>query len=166
MKKKQTIVLICVLLVGFLISGATVLAGKWDNAGPGAGHHRQRGNDGLMLLPRYLYENQIVAVLAETSGRPAEIVRQKLKDQKLRAVLDEYAIDRETFRAALQARTAKLIQDLAAGGFITAEQANEFNQKMAFRAQRRELMSRLVEKGIQDGTITPEQAQMLKHKRF
>jgi hypothetical protein len=32
---------------------------------------------------------------------------------------------------------------------------------MEDRAQRRELMSRLIEKGIEDGTITQEQAQTL-----
>jgi hypothetical protein len=35
---------------------------------------------------------------------------------------------------------------------------------MEFRSQRRALMTRLVEKGIVDGTITDEQAQLLMRK--
>jgi hypothetical protein len=35
---------------------------------------------------------------------------------------------------------------------------------MEFRSQRRALMNRLVEKGIADGTLTEEQAQLLMHK--
>jgi hypothetical protein len=35
---------------------------------------------------------------------------------------------------------------------------------MKFRFQRRALMTRLVEKGIADGTITDEQAQLLMRK--
>jgi len=35
---------------------------------------------------------------------------------------------------------------------------------MDTRSRRRELMSQLVEKGIEDGTITQEQAQMLMRK--
>ena len=37
--------------------------------------------------------------------------------------------------------------------------------KMENRSKRRELMSQLIEKGITDGTITQEDAQMLLHKR-
>jgi hypothetical protein len=35
---------------------------------------------------------------------------------------------------------------------------------MENRSKRRELISQLIEKGIEDGTITPEEAQMLMRK--
>jgi hypothetical protein len=164
MKKKPTIIVIGVLLMGMVFSGATLAAGKWDATNPGYRHHRQRGDDGLMRLTRYMQQNLAVAVLADMSGQPSETVRQKLQDQRMRTLLEELNIDRKAFWAAMQAKVNDLVQNLTAGGFITPEQAREFGAKMERRAERRALMNQLIEKGIADGTITREQAQTLMRK--
>ena len=166
MKKKQTIIVVGLLLIGLVLSGATIAAGKWDNANPGFRHHRAHGKDGLMPLTRYMHQNLAVAVLSEMSGQPADTVRQKMQDRHMRAFLEEYNIDRQAFRAAMKAKTTALVQNLASGGFITPEQAKEFGEKAERRAERRALMNRLVEKGIEEGTITAEQAQDLFRKPF
>jgi hypothetical protein len=166
MKKKQTIIVVAVLLLGLVLSGATIAAGKWDNAATGFRHHRAHGKDGLKPMTRYMHQNLEAAVLAEMSGQPVDTVRQKLQDRHMRAFLEEYNIDREAFRAAMKVKTSALVQNLAAGGFITPEQAREFGEKAERRAERRALMNRLVEKGIGDGTITAEQAQDLFRKPF
>ena len=166
MKKKQTIIVVGVLLVGLVLSGATIAAGKWDSTNPGFRHHRAHGKDGFMPLTRYMHQNLAVAVLSEMSAQPADTVRQKMQDRHMRAFLEEYNIDRQAFRAAMKVKTTALVQNLAAGKFITPEQAKEFDEKMERRAERRALMNRLVEKGIEDGTITAEQAQDLFGKPF
>jgi hypothetical protein len=166
MKKKQTIIVVGLLLVGLVLSGATIAAGKWDNANAGFRHHRAHGKDGLSPLTRYMHQNLVVAVLSEMSDQPADTVRQKMQDRHMRGFLEEYNIDRQAFRAAMKVKTTALVQNLAAGKFITLEQAKEFDEKMERRAERRALMNRLVEKGIEDGTITAEQAQDLFRKPF
>ena len=165
MKKKSTIIVIGVLLMGLVFSGATLADGKWDDTKPGYRHHRQRGDDGLMRLTRYMQQNLVVAVLAEMSSQPAETVRQKFQDRRMRALLEELNIDRKAFGAAMQAKVNALVESLTAGGFITPEQAGEFGAKMERRAERRALMNQLIEKGIADGTITREQAQTLMRKK-
>jgi len=164
MKKKQTIIVIGVLLIGLVFSGAALAAGKGGSADSGFRHLKARGQDEFGPLTHYIKQNLTVAVLAEMSGQSSETVRQNLRDQRMGALLEEYNIDRRAFRAAMKAKIDVLVQSLVAGGFITPEQAKQFGEKEERRAQRRELMSRLIEKGLEDGTITAEQAQMLQPK--
>jgi len=162
MQKKQTIILIGVLVIGLVLSGAVLAAG----AGSGFRHKGAYGKDGLGSLTHYVNQNLAVAVLSEMSGQPAETVRQKLQDQRMRGFLEEYNIDRQAFHTAMQAKVNALVQYLTAGGFITPEQAKDFNEGIERRSERRQLMNQLIEKGLADGTITPEQAQMLQPKRM
>lgn len=166
MKKKQTIIVIGVLLIGLVFSGAALADGKGGGVGSGFRHQMARGQDQLGPLAHYIKQNLVVAALAELSGLSPDAVQQKLRDQRMGALLEEYNIDRQAFRAAMKAKVDALVQNLAAGGFITPEQAKQFGEKEERRAQRRELMNRLIEKGLGDGTITAEQAQMLQPKNF
>jgi hypothetical protein len=166
MKKKQTIIVIGVLLIGLVFSGAALAAGKGGGADSGFRHRMARGQDEFGPLTHYIKQNLTVSVLAEMSRQPTDTIRQKLKDQRMRALLEEYNIDREAFRTAMKAKVDNLVQNLVAGGFITKEQAKEFGERGERRAERGEIMKQLIEKGLADGTITAEQAQMLQHKRF
>ena len=168
MKKKQTIIVIGVLLIGLVISGAIQAAGRGDGDVLGYRHKGEHGKDGLGPLTHYVKQNLAVSVLSEMSGQPSESVRQKLQDQRMRGFLEEYNIDRQAFHTAMQAKVNALVQCLTAGGFITPQQAKEYTDRIGRRSQlrseRRELMNQLIEKGLADGTITPEQAQMLQPK--
>lgn len=170
MKKNQTIIVVGVVLISLVFFGAAVAAGKWDGAGSGFRHKGAHGKDGLAPLTRYVKHNLTVAVLSDLSGQPAETVRQKLQDQRLHSFLAEYNIGRQAFHHAMQAKVTALVQYLAAGGFITPEQAKEYNERIErwseLRSERRELMNQLIEKGLADGTITLEQAKLLQPKRF
>ncbi len=172
MKKNQTIIVVGVLLISLVFLGAAVAAGKWDGADSGFRHKKgAHGKDGLGPLTHYVKQTLAVSVLAEMSGQSAETVRQKLEDRRLREFMAENNIDRQAFRTAMQAKVDALVQYLAAGGYITPDQAKAYTEKVRrrseLRSERRALMNQLIEKGLADGTITPEQAQMLqpKHKR-
>jgi hypothetical protein len=172
MKKNQTMIVVGVLLISLVFLGAALAGGKWDAAGSGLRHKKgAHGKDGLGPLTHSVKQTMAVSVLAELSGQPAETVRQKMADRQLREFMTENNIDRQAFRTAMQAEVKALVQYLAAGGYITPDQAREFTERnerrSELRSERRALMNQLIEKGLADGTLTPEQAQMLqpKHKR-
>ena len=118
----------------------------------------------LQMLAAYQQKNLRLQVLSQMTGETVEALQLKLKDQRLRSVLQEFNIDRQAFRDALQAKEKAQIKQAVADGSITAEQENKILTKMENRTKRRELMRRLIEKGIEDGTITRDEARMLMHK--
>ena len=170
MKKNQTIFVIGVLLIGLVFCAAALASGMGDNYGRGFRHKGAHGKDGLGPMAHYVKQTMADSVLTELSGQPAETVRQKLEDHQLREFMTENNIDRQAFRTAMQAKMNSLVQYLAAGGYITPDQAKDYSDRMErksqFRSERRELMNQLIEKGLADGTITPEQAQMLQLKHM
>jgi len=170
MKKNQTIIVIGALLIGLVFIGAALATGMGDNFGRGLRHKGAHGKDGLGPMSHYVKQTMAVSVLAELSGQPAETVRQKFEDHQLREFMTENNIDRQAFRTAMKAKMNNLVQYLAAGGYITADQAKDYSDRMErksqLRSERRELMNQLIEKGLADGTITPEQAQLLQPKHM
>ena len=118
-----------------------------------------------MLLAKYQQRNLMVQVLSEMTGQSTEAIRTKLNEQRMRTVMHELNIDRQAFRTAMHAKAGERIKQAVANGTITPEQEKEILAKMQSRSKRRELMSQLIEKGIEDGTITQEDAQVLFRKR-
>ena len=164
MKKNQSIFLASLLAIGIEFSGLAVADNSQKSGRQGFGFkHRHKGG-GLMLLAKYQQKNLMVQVLSEMTGQSADAIESKLKDQRMRTVMQELNIDRQLFRSAMQAKVSQRVKEAAANGTITAEQEKEILEKLEYRAQRREIISRLVEKGVTDGTITPEEAQMLMRK--
>lgn len=164
MKTKHTIILSCVLVVGLIFSGLSLADDPAKGARQGFGFKRHRSGGGLILLAKYQQKNLMVQTLSEMTGQSAEAIETQLKGRRMRAVMEDLDIDRQAFRTTLQAKVNGLIKSAAANGSITAEQEKEILAKMETHSQRREIMSRLVEKGVADGTITQEQAQMLMRK--
>jgi polyhydroxyalkanoate synthesis regulator phasin len=164
MKKTQKIIVTCAVLFCIVVSGAAMAADPQDHQFPKGALHRPHGNMGIILLSRYMQKNLVTQVLSDLTEKPVGTLDQQLREQRLPAVLDEYRIDRESFRAAMRAKMHQLVRQLAANGFLTAEQEKDFVEKMENQAQRHALMRRLVEKGVEDETITREQAQMLLRK--
>ena len=161
MKKIYTIIVAGLLVMGLVICGTVLATGPGDRPQRGFGFHRPRDNQALTLLTGYQLQNIKSQVLSELSGQSAAAINQKFKSQRMHAVFEELGIDRQAFRNAMQAKITNLIKQSAANGTITAEQEKDIFEKLENRAKRRELMSRLIEKGIEDGTITQEQAQTL-----
>lgn len=164
MKTKLTIIISCALVAGIIISGLAFADIMGNRGQRGSGFHRPHKDFDMMLLVRYQQENMMVQTLSDLTRQSVETIQARLKDQKMRTVMQELNIDREAFHTAMRINFIDLIQKSAKAGTITPEQAKDILAKMKIRSQRRELMNELIEKGLQDGTLTQEQAQMLKHK--
>ena len=162
--KTKHIIISCILAAGIIISGLAFADGIGHRGQRGTGFHRPHKAFGLMLLVKYQQKNLMVQTLSEMTGQTVEAVAAKLKDQRMRTVMQALNVDRQAFRKAMQAKVSERIEQAAANRTITPEQQKDILTKMDTRSRRRELMSQLVEKGIEDGTITQEQAQMLMRK--
>jgi len=148
------IVAICALSLSLVLCGIAYAEGP-------AGHHRGGGPMGVSWMVRH---NMMVQVLSELSGQTVDTIKQQLKEQGPRDVLTAYKIDPKAFGEAMRTKATALMKLLTDNGYLTAEQSSKVQEKMSEFAQRRQLMSLLVEKGLADGTITQEQAQMLHRK--
>ena len=164
MKKNHTIIS-CVLIVGIIFSGLALADSQRTGHRKSHGFKQNHKRGGLQLLAGYQQKNLRVQVLSEMTGQSVEAIQLKLKDQGLRGVMQELIIDRQEFRDAMQAKERARIQQAVADGSITPAQEKEILAKIDNRNKRRELMSKLIEKGIEDGTITRDEARMLMHKR-
>ena len=162
--KTKHIIISCILAAGIIISGLAFADGIGHRGQRGTGFHRLHKDFGLMLLVKYQQKNLMIQTLSEMTGQTVEAVAAKLQDQRMHTVMQELNVDRQAFRTAMQAKVSERIKQAAANGTITPEQQKDILTKMDNRSKRRELMSQLVEKGIEDGTITQQQAQMLMRK--
>ena len=117
------------------------------------------------MLAGYQQINLRVQLLSEMTGQSVEAIQLKLKDQHMRSVMQELNIDRQAFRNAMQAKERARIKQAVTDRSITPEQEKKILAKIENRTKRRELMSKLIEKGIKDGTITMDEARMLMPKR-
>ena len=131
----------------------------------GLGFKQHHKGGGLQLLAGYQQKNLRVQVLSEMTEQSVKAIQLKLKDQRMRSVMQELNIDRQAFRDAMQAKERERIKQAVTAGSITPDQEKEILAKMETHYKRRELMSKLTEKGIKDGTITRDEARMLMRKQ-
>ena len=165
MKKIQTIIVASFLVMGMVLCGPAFADGQGKGDRQGFGFKQRHNGGGLMLLAIYEQKNLAVQVLSDLTKQSTEAVSAKLKEQGMRAVMQDLNVDRQVFRNAMKAKVNERIRQAAVNKSITPEQEKEILTKMENRSKRRELMSQLIEKGIKDGTITQEDAQMLLRKR-
>ena len=165
MKKIQTIIVASFLVMGMVLCGPSLADGQGKGDRQGFGFKQRHKGGGLMLLAIYEQKNLAVQVLSDLTKQSTEAVSAKLKEQGMRAVMQDLNVDRQVFRNAMKAKVNERIRQAAVNKSITPEQEKEILTKMENRSKRRELMSQLIEKGIKDGTITQEDAQMLLRKR-
>ena len=163
--KKKHIIISCVLVVSMIISGLALADRHRTGHHKGLEFKQHHKGGGLQLLVRYQQKNLRVQVLSEMTGQSVEAIQLKLKDQRIHSVMQELNIDRQAFRDAMQAKEIYWIKQAVTDGSITPGQEKEILAKIETHAKRRELMSKLIEKGIEDGTITREEARMLMPKR-
>jgi polyhydroxyalkanoate synthesis regulator phasin len=163
--KKKHIIISCVLVVGIVICGLALADSQRTGQRRDFGFKRLHTGGDLQLLAEYQQKNLRVQVLSEMTGQSVESIQLKLKDYGMRSAMQELNIDRQAFRAAVHAKEQTLIKQAVVDGSITPEQQKEILAKIENRTKRRELMGKLIEKGIEDGTITREEARMLLHKR-
>jgi hypothetical protein len=161
MKKIQTIIVTSVLVMGMVLSGPAFADSQGKGNRQGFGFKQRHKVGGLMLLAKYQQRNLMVQVLSEMTDQTTVAINAKLKKQGMRAVMQDLNIDRQKFRAEMQIKVRKRVEQAAASATITPEQENEILENMENRSKRREVMKQLIEKGLKDGSITQEQAQML-----
>lgn len=164
MKRKPISVVILTVVLAITLIGVGIAAEQTERPFAGAKHRHHR-DGGLKIASRYIHQNMAAQVLSDMTGQPIDTIRQQVEGQRLRTVLDDYQIDRKVFQTAMRSKINALINILAENGYITPTQEKTIVEKMDRQLQRRELMNRLIEKGIEDGTITSEQALVLSHKR-
>ena len=163
--KKKHIIISCILVVGIIFSGLAFTDSQRTGHRKGLGF-KQHHKGGLQLLAGYQQKNLRVQVLSEMTEQSVKAIQLKLKDQRMRSVMQELNIDRQAFRDAMQAKERERIKQAVNDGSITSEQEKEILAKMETYSKRRELMSKLIEKGIEDGTITQDEARMLMRKQL
>jgi polyhydroxyalkanoate synthesis regulator phasin len=164
MKKKHIIIISCVLAAGIILSGLALADSQRTGHRKDFGLKQHYKGGGLQLLAKYQQKNLMVQVLSEMTGQSVEAIQAKFKDQRMRTVMQELNVDRQAFRTAMQAKVREQVKQAVANGTITPEQEKDILTKMENRSKRRELMGQLIEKGIEDGTLTQEEAQMLMRK--
>ena len=162
--KKKHIIISCILVVGIIFCGLAFADSQRTGHRKGLGF-KQHHKGGLQLLAGYQQKNLRVQVLSEMTGQSVEAIQLKLKDQHMRSMMRELNIDRQAFRDAMQTKERERIKQAVTDGSITSEQEKEILAKMETHSKRRELMSKLIEKGIEDGTITRDEARMLVRKQ-
>jgi hypothetical protein len=165
MKKIQTIIVASLLVMGMVFCGPAFAESQGKGDRQGFGFKQRHKGGGLMLLAKYQQRNLMVQVLSDLTKQSTEAISAKLKEQGMRAVMQDLNVDRQVFRNAMKAKVNERIRQAAVNKSITPEQEKEILTKMENRSKQRELMSQLIEKGIKDGTITQEDAQMLLRKR-
>ena len=163
--KKKHIIISCVLVIGIIFSGLALADSHRTGHRKGLGFKQHHRGGGLQLLAGYQQKNLRVQVLSELTGQSVEAFQLKLKDHGMRSVMQALNIDRQAFRDAMQAKERERIKQAVTDGSITPEQEKEILAKMETHSKRRELMSKLIENGIEDGTITRDDARMLMHKQ-
>jgi len=161
MKKTLPIIAVSVVLLGLAFYVAAIAATTQDPANPGYGYHRMPAKGGPGLLMHYVRGNMAAQALSEITQVPVDTIRTKLKEEHLPAVLAEYNVDRKAFSEAMHAKVQDLLGKLVESSYLTADQRNRVLARMDQYAQRRALMKSLIDKAVTDGTITPDQAQML-----
>lgn len=71
---------------------------------------------------RCVEQNVTAQVLAQLTGQPLDTITQEIEEQGPGAVIDEYAVDQETFAAALRESMPTVVNQAFAGGLITEAQ--------------------------------------------
>jgi hypothetical protein len=162
MKKTLSVIAVSVVLAGLALYVAASAANPQDQANPGYGNLlRSQGKSGPWQLMRYVRENMAAQTVAEITKQPVDTIHKKLEEQRLPALLAEYQVDRKAFSDGMHAKVQQLLESLAENSYLTADQKNQIIAQMDQYAQRRTLLKGLIDKAVTDGTITPDQAQML-----
>ncbi len=159
MQKCNKTITVIMVLSGILISGI-VLAND-QHVKPKKMHPPPHGNIGLDLLMKFQHENMMRVVLCDVTGQPAEVINQKLKFQHPAELIRDYDIAPKVFQDAIKVNTTILIERAKASGIITPEQQKEISEAIEKQASHQKVMKQLIEKGIEDGTITKDQIRMM-----
>jgi len=158
---KRNLLITAVALVFGLTLYLSAVAANSPDQGPGT----RQGRAGAHPLLRLVRENMAAQTIAGLTNQPVDTIRKQLEEQHLPGVLSQYQIDRKAFADGMRTRFQSLLGQLSNDGYLTADQKNQILAQAEQRFQRRALMKGLIDKGVSDGTITPDQADTLKKRQ-
>ncbi len=153
---KKGILMVAVALVFGLTLYLSAVAANAPEGAPG----QRQGRGGLQLI-HFVRTNMAAQTIAGLTNLPVDELRGELESQSLPAVLAAHHVDRKAFAEGLRTRFQNLLGQLGNSGYLTADQKSRILAQVEQRVQRRSIMKGLIDKGVSDGTITPEQAQTL-----
>ena len=82
------------------------------------------------LLSKAIQENMTVEVIADLTGNTIEDVESELAETHMMAFLENYEIDPETFKAAMDEKLIEVTENASACGLITETQASEIIEQV------------------------------------
>lgn len=142
MKKNLGTIVTLLAVVSMIFSGAALaqVTGQSESSGFSLPHRTGFGHGPPKhaghFLARALHENVVLEVLTEMTGKDAETVKADIQTLRMRALLESYGIDRESFRLEMDAKMTVLVNKAASCGLITEVQASEIIEAMQNRLQR------------------------------
>ncbi len=164
--KKTHIIIGCVAAISIIASGPAFAGSERRGHDKSFGYKHHAKGSGLQLLAWYQQKNLKILTLSEMTEQSTEAIQLKLEDRGLHSLMQELNVDRQELYAAMQVKVKVRIKQAVSDGSITPEQEKEILAKMEARSKRRSLMRKLIKNGIEDGTITQEEAWMLMRKRY
>lgn len=142
MKNHLGTIVTLLAVVGIIFSGVALaqVTGQSESSGfsppqrTGFGHSppKHAGH----FLARAIHENVVLEVLTEMTGKDAATVKADMQTLRMRALLESYGIDKESFRLEMDAKMTELVNLAEECGLITEVQEAEIIEAMQNRLQR------------------------------
>jgi len=137
MKKSYKIIVTAMVIIGMITMG-TAFAGHKPGK-PGTGNVTAEGTDSRPMPPprhaghllgKYLHDNMAAETLSELTGKDIATVRTDMQDKHVMELLEEYAVEAEAFKTAMDAKTLKTAQKMLDCGLITQEQLTAVTEEI------------------------------------
>ncbi len=147
------------LIAAWVLTPGIIFAFDKNEKSHNRSHQPQpRSDKPLGLMTKFIHEGMVLQSLSRITGQSDESLEKELKEKNLKDVLGEYGIDRKIFHEEMAVRMKNLIRKAGECELINQEQASIILQKMEEHTSRDMILKKLIEKGIEDKTITTEEA--------
>jgi hypothetical protein len=122
MKVMKKALMAAVIGLSLTTSGVAIAQG-WGR-GAGSGYAECQRPEGPFSFMREEMTRARLSVLTEVTAQSEETIQAKLRNKPLWAVLDEFNVDFDTYRAKMQEKHAAVIGQAVGNGKITQAQAD------------------------------------------
>ncbi len=130
MKPKLISLLVCFCIINAGMVLAEKTGEKFKHL---SGMPPRHGHPGLAMLMRYQHDRMAAEVVSEITGQSLETITVEMDDTHFPEVIENYGIDPETFRSAMDQKVIQSINNAAEDGRITEAQAAGIIEKIENR---------------------------------